>query len=208
MSNLQKLVKYQKSSWSFLKVFFQKMKYDKARRRCDCKQGHRGLRAACVLRAKRSGAGEGDGKKRKEAGEKERREVMAGGATGRPGYTAGGQNQGSKKAKNERIHLFDLKNDILEEYNCSKSNFTQVEKMENELQNLLNSKKDGIIEKENSNSDEIVTEFAYGFELKSYRFEKYKSKKNLDIQKIDITSKNSDALKKKKKKKKKNKKKN
>ena len=45
------------------------------------------------------------------------------------------------------------------------------------------------------NSDEIVTEFAYGFELKSYRFEKYKSKKNLDIQKIDITSKNSNSLK-------------
>ena len=48
---------------------------------------------------------------------------------------------------------------------------------------------------DHSNSDEIVTEFAYGFELKSYRFEKYKSKKNLDIQKIDITSKNSNSLK-------------
>jgi len=46
-----------------------------------------------------------------------------------------------------------------------------------------------------SNSDEILTEFAYGFELKSYRFEKYKTKKNLDIQTIDITSKNSNSLK-------------
>ena len=46
-----------------------------------------------------------------------------------------------------------------------------------------------------SNSDEIITEFAYGFELKSYRFEKYKTKKKLDFQKIDITSKNSNFLK-------------
>ena len=50
---------------------------------------HCALRAPCVVRAKRSGTGEGNGNKRKEAGEKERREVIAGGASGRPGYTTG-----------------------------------------------------------------------------------------------------------------------
>jgi len=46
-----------------------------------------------------------------------------------------------------------------------------------------------------SNAVEILTEFAYGFELKSYKFEKYKSKKNLDFQKIEITSRKSNSLK-------------
>ena len=63
-----------------------------------------------------------------------------------------------KNSKDKRIHLFDLKNDILEEYNSSTSNPIQVEKMENELQKLLNSKKDDIVNKENSNSDEIENE--------------------------------------------------
>jgi len=46
-----------------------------------------------------------------------------------------------------------------------------------------------------NNSDEIITEFAYGFELKSYRFEKYKTKKNLDKQIIEIAGKNYNSLK-------------
>ncbi len=44
-------------------------------------------------------------------------------------------------------------------------------------------------------SDEIITEFAYGFELKSYKFDKYKSKKDDVIQSIDLTVKNSNSLK-------------
>ena len=44
-------------------------------------------------------------------------------------------------------------------------------------------------------SDEIVTEFAYGFELKSYNFDKYKSKKDSFIQNIDLTARNSNSLK-------------
>ncbi len=44
-------------------------------------------------------------------------------------------------------------------------------------------------------SEEIVTEFAYGFELKSYSFDKYKSKKDSLIQNIELTVKNSNSLK-------------
>tara|TARA_B100001996_G_scaffold324081_1_gene269461 strand:- start:783 stop:2234 length:1452 start_codon:yes stop_codon:yes gene_type:complete len=44
-------------------------------------------------------------------------------------------------------------------------------------------------------SDEIITEFAYGFELKSYKFDKYKSKKDDVVQSIDLTVKNSNSLK-------------
>ena len=39
-------------------------------------------------------------------------------------------------------------------------------------------------------SEDIVTEFAYGFELKSYSFDKYKSKKDNVSQSIDLTVKN------------------
>tara|TARA_B100000700_G_scaffold18222_1_gene17866 strand:- start:9733 stop:11178 length:1446 start_codon:yes stop_codon:yes gene_type:complete len=47
----------------------------------------------------------------------------------------------------------------------------------------------------NSVSDEIITEFAYGFELKSYTFNKYKSKKNDFEQSIDFSVKNEKFLK-------------
>ncbi len=43
-------------------------------------------------------------------------------------------------------------------------------------------------------SDDIVAEFAYGFELKSYNFDKYKSKKDNAIQKMDLTVKNLNSL--------------
>jgi len=46
-------------------------------------------------------------------------------------------------------------------------------------------------------SENIIVEFAYGFELKSYSFEKYKSKKNDNIQNIEITVKNLSTLNKK-----------
>ena len=42
-----------------------------------------------VIQPRRDTAGEGKGNKRKEAGEKERRELIEGGATGRPGSTTG-----------------------------------------------------------------------------------------------------------------------
>ena len=47
----------------------------------------------------------------------------------------------------------------------------------------------------NSVSDEIIAEFAYGYELKSYTFNKYKSKKNDFLQSIDFTVKNQKFLK-------------
>tara|TARA_B100000579_G_scaffold432658_1_gene449889 strand:+ start:80 stop:1531 length:1452 start_codon:yes stop_codon:yes gene_type:complete len=47
----------------------------------------------------------------------------------------------------------------------------------------------------NNVSEEIITEFAYGFELKSYNFDKYKSKKNNINQKIELTVKNTNSLK-------------
>tara|TARA_A100001011_G_scaffold395724_1_gene491590 strand:+ start:1974 stop:3419 length:1446 start_codon:yes stop_codon:yes gene_type:complete len=47
----------------------------------------------------------------------------------------------------------------------------------------------------NSVSDEIITEFAYGYELKSYTFNKYKSKKNDLEQSISFTVKNEKFLK-------------
>ena len=47
----------------------------------------------------------------------------------------------------------------------------------------------------NSVSDEIITEFAYGYELKSYTFNKYKSKNNDIDQSINFTVKNDKLLK-------------
>ncbi len=47
----------------------------------------------------------------------------------------------------------------------------------------------------NNVSEEIITEFAYGFELKSYNFDKYKSKKNNISQNIEFTVKNLNSLK-------------
>ncbi len=47
----------------------------------------------------------------------------------------------------------------------------------------------------NSVSDEIINEFAYGYELKSYTFNKYKSKKNDFEQSISFTVKNDKLLK-------------
>ena len=47
----------------------------------------------------------------------------------------------------------------------------------------------------NSVSDEIITEFAYGYELKSYTFNKYKSKKNDFEQSINFSVKNEKLLK-------------
>ena len=47
----------------------------------------------------------------------------------------------------------------------------------------------------NNVSEEIITEFAYGFELKSYNFDKYKSKKNNISQNIEFTVKNLNFLK-------------
>ena len=44
-------------------------------------------------------------------------------------------------------------------------------------------------------SDDIILEFSYGFELKSYNFNKYKSKKDETIQKIDLTVKNLNSIK-------------
>ena len=44
-------------------------------------------------------------------------------------------------------------------------------------------------------SEDIVLEFAYGFELKSYNFDKYKSKKDNVVQSIDLTVKNLNSLK-------------
>ncbi len=46
-------------------------------------------------------------------------------------------------------------------------------------------------------SEDIVAEFAYGFELRSYTFEKYKTKKNNNDQNLDITVKNPNSLNKK-----------
>jgi len=40
----------------------------------------------------------------------------------------------------------------------------------------------------------VINEFAYGFELKSYSFEKYKSKKKTNLQKIIFASKYSEQL--------------
>jgi len=44
-------------------------------------------------------------------------------------------------------------------------------------------------------SEDIVLEFAYGFELKSYNFDKYKSKKDNVVQSIDLTVNNLNSLK-------------
>ena len=44
-------------------------------------------------------------------------------------------------------------------------------------------------------SDNIVLEFSYGFELKSYNFNKYKSKKDETIQNIDLTVKDLNSIK-------------
>ncbi len=44
-------------------------------------------------------------------------------------------------------------------------------------------------------SEDFVSEFTYGFELKSYNFNKYKSKKDNFTQSIDLTVKNSNSLK-------------
>ena len=44
-------------------------------------------------------------------------------------------------------------------------------------------------------SEDIILEFAYGFELKSYKFDKYKSKKDNVVQSIDLTVKNLNSLK-------------
>ena len=47
----------------------------------------------------------------------------------------------------------------------------------------------------NSISDESVMEFAYGYELKSYTFNKYKSKKNDFEQSVNFTVKNEKFIK-------------
>ena len=47
----------------------------------------------------------------------------------------------------------------------------------------------------NLNSENLINEFAYGFSLKSYSFEKYKSKKNQENQTLNIVSKKHDNLK-------------
>ena len=43
---------------------------------------------------------------------------------------------------------------------------------------------------DNFSEDKFVNEFSYGFELKSYSFEKYLTKKNNNIQKLDLTVSN------------------
>ena len=50
---------------------------------------------------------------------------------------------------------------------------------------------------DNFSEDKFVNEFSYGFELKSYSFEKYLTKKNNNIQKLDLTVSNPSSCKKK-----------
>ena len=52
-----------------------------------------------------------------------------------------------------------------------------------------------LIRKDGVFNEEIISEFAYGFELKSYTFNKYKSKKDDFVQSIDFSVKNPTSIK-------------
>ena len=63
-----------------------------------------------------------------------------------------------KNSKNNRVHLYDLLKDPMEENNCASTNQSEILKMEKILQNLLNSNKNEIKTQNELTSDEIENE--------------------------------------------------
>ena len=106
-----------------------------------------------------------------------------------------------KKSKDNKKQIFSF--DLSESQKCflilikKNLNIYEINNLGASLKNYIKTDKTikNICILGNSFSEEIISEFAYGFELKSYTFNKYKSKKDDFVQSIDFSVKNSSSFK-------------
>ena len=103
-----------------------------------------------------------------------------------------------KKSKDNKKQIFSF--DLSESQKCflilvkKNLNIYEINNLGASLKNYIKTDKNICI-LGNSFPEEIISEFAYGFELKSYTFNKYKSKKDDFVQSIDFSVKNPSSLK-------------
>ena len=106
-----------------------------------------------------------------------------------------------KKSKDNKKQIFSF--DLSESQKCffilikKNLNIYEINNLGANLKNYIKTDKTikNICILGNSFSEEIISEFAYGFELKSYTFNKYKSKKDDFVQSIDFSVKNPTSFK-------------
>ena len=106
-----------------------------------------------------------------------------------------------KKSKDNKKQIFSF--DLSESQKCflilikKNLNIYEINNLGANLKNYIKTDKTikNICIHGNSFSEEIISEFAYGFELKSYTFNKYKSKKDDFVQSIDFSVKNLTSFK-------------
>ena len=106
-----------------------------------------------------------------------------------------------KKSKDNKKQIFSF--DLSESQKCflilikKNLNIYEINNLGASLKNYIKTDKTikNICILGNSFSEEIISEFAYGFELKSYTFNKYKSKKDDFVQSIDFSVKNLTSFK-------------
>ena len=106
-----------------------------------------------------------------------------------------------KKSKDNKKQIFSF--DLSESQKCflilikKNLNIYEINNLGASLKNYIKTDKTikNICILGNSFSEEIISEFAYGFELKSYTFNKYKSKKDDFVQSIDFSVKNPTSFK-------------
>jgi Leucyl aminopeptidase len=106
-----------------------------------------------------------------------------------------------KKSKDNKKQIFSF--DLSESQKCflilikKNLNIYEINNLGASLKNYIKTDKTikNICILGNSFSEEIISEFAYGFELKSYTFNKYKSKKDDFVQSIDFSVKNPTSIK-------------
>ena len=106
-----------------------------------------------------------------------------------------------KKSKDNKKQIFSF--DLSESQKCflilikKNLNIYEINNLGASLKNYIKTDKTikNICILGNSFSEEIISEFAYGFELKSYTFNRYKSKKDDFVQSIDFSVKNSSSFK-------------
>ena len=106
-----------------------------------------------------------------------------------------------KKSKDNKKQIFSF--DLSESQKCflilikKNLNIYEINNLGANLKNYIKTDKTikNICIHGNSFSEEIISEFAYGFELKSYTFNKYKSKKDDFVQSIDFSVKNPTSFK-------------
>ena len=106
-----------------------------------------------------------------------------------------------KKSKDNKKQIFSF--DLSESQKCflilvkKNLNIYEINNLGASLKNYIKTDKTikNICILGNSFPEEIISEFAYGFELKSYTFNKYKSKKDDFVQSIDFSVKNSSSFK-------------